>query len=187
MKMHAKLPVTQQTLRCSPRKLRTSLAASLTVLCFPAFADGTKPSVALNFTGKYVTQTCRHTGAVRQSVTLPSIPTAALKKAGDTAGDTAFTINLVCEGGQEPVAVSFVTFRKIDGRLISSGTAQNVQVQLLKADGTPIAVGDDSTTQMFPMSSTGLMSLSFIARYYATAATTPGSVTAGTWYFIEVR
>lgn len=175
MKMHAKLP------------LRAILATGLIVLCAPASADGTNPSVVLNFTGKYVAQTCRHAGSVRQGITLPTIPTAALKKAGDTAGETMFTINLVCEGGQEPLAVTFASYGRVDGRLSSSGTAQNVQVQLLKADGTPIAVGDDPMPPTFPISPTGLMSLSFIARYYATGATTPGSVVAGTWYFVEVR
>lgn len=186
MKMHAKLPVIQQA-RPLPRTLQALLAVGLIMLCASAFADGSKPSVALNFTGKYVTQTCRHSGSPQLEVSLPTIPTGALKKAGDTAGDTMFTINLVCEGGQEPVAVLFLTNRRVDGRLRSVGTAQNVQVQLLKADGTPIVVGDHSTTPMFPMSPTGLMSLSFVGRYYATGPTTPGSVMADTWFFIEVR
>lgn len=184
--MHAKLPVIQQA-RPLPRKLRAFMATGLTMLCASAFADGTRPSVALNFTGKYVAQTCRHAGATRQGVKLPTIPTAALGKAGDTAGATVFTIDLVCEGGQEPLAVSFASYSQIDGRLKSSGTAQNVQVQLLKADGTPIVVGNESTLPIFPMSSTGLMSLPLVARYYATGATTAGTVVAGTWYFIEVR
>lgn len=176
MKMHAKLPTT----------LRTLLTMGLTMLCASAFADGTKPSVAVTFTGKYVTQSCHHTGSTRQQVTLPTIPTNALTKAGDTAGDTAFTISLACEGGQAPIEVAFISFHRTDGRLNSAGSAQNVQLQLLRADGTPIIVGDESNRPTFPMSSTGTMSLPFIARYYATGATTPGQVSALVWYFILI-
>ena len=151
------------------------------------------PSVMLNFTGNYVTSTCRVVGAPDMTVTLPTVSTQSLSASGATAGDTVFTIIVQCESEMANARVYFergTSTDPVSGHLnpqpVSGETsATNVQVRLANADGSPIKVGDRSTMQIVPITSTNPTPINFIASYYATGKTTAGTVNTFVTYVIE--
>lgn len=102
--------------------------------------DGT-----INFTGKVVAQTCSvSSGSKNLTVTLPTVSEASLAAATNTAGLTPFTIELTGCGtsaasGAQNVKAYFEPNATTDydtGNLnIAASSANNVQIQLLNADG----------------------------------------------------
>ena len=127
------------------------------------------------------------------TVTLPTVSKQVLAVAGDTAGRTPFTINLTgCSVGK--VATYFEPGATVDfntGRLNNaSGTAKNVQVQLLGSNNTAIPVlaagagGIQTNSQLVDVSGTGAADLNYYAEYYATGASEAGSVATTVKYTI---
>lgn len=128
------------------------------------------------------------------TVTLPTVSKQVLAVAGDTAGRTPFTINLTgCTAGSK-VATYFEPGATVDfntGRLNNaSGTAKNVQVQLLGSNNTAIPVlaagagGIQTNSQLVDVSGTGAADLNYYAEYYATGASEAGSVATTVKYTI---
>ena len=175
-------------------KIKISTCAILSPLALLASAsaaygaDGT-----INFTGSLTDATCvvkvNNTSA-DGTVALPAISKASLSSAGVVAGATAFTLNLTgCTTGNT-VNAYFEAGSTVDsntGNLINSGTANNVQVQLLTNSGTPIAVGSSSQASSSGVSMTASPSVTsgalyYIAQYYATGASTSGSVNTSVTY-----
>ncbi|MNN44653.1 Fimbrial protein [compost metagenome] len=74
------------------------------------------------------------------------------------------------------------------GRLINTGLATNVQVQLLNSASAPIALnGANATAQGDTLRTTdasGTATLDYTARYYATGTTSAGSVNSSVMYEI---
>ena len=127
------------------------------------------------------------------TVTLPTVSKQVLAVAGDTAGRTPFTINLTgCSVGK--VSTYFEPGATVDfntGRLNNaSGTAKNVQVQLLGSNNTAIPVlaagagGIQTNSQLVDVSGTGAADLNYYAEYYATGASEAGSVATTVKYTI---
>jgi major type 1 subunit fimbrin (pilin) len=124
------------------------------------------------------------------AVTLPSTQTTDLADAGETAGDTPFSIALTGCSPSVPVRAFFSSASSgIDGstgRLINTGLATNVQVQLLNSASAPIALnGANATAQGDTLKTTdasGAATLDYTARYYATGATGAGSVKSSVMY-----
>ena len=131
------------------------------------------------------------------TVTLPTVSKQVLAAAGDTAGRTPFTINLTgCTAGSK-VATYFEPGATVDfntGRLNNaSGTAKNVQVQLLGSDNTAIKVlaGSGSgldfaqtNSQWVDVVAGGSADLNYYAEYYATGTSEAGSVATTVKYTI---
>lgn len=173
-------------------KNRTFLVTASIILSLwavPALAaDGT-----ISFTGSITDATCDvkvNNTSANGSVTLPAVPKSNLPNSGNVAGATMFTLNLSgCTTGNT-VNAYFETGSTVDsvtGNLINSGTAGNVQVQLLTGSGTPIAVGNSgqaTTTSLVTTDSPSVTSgtLNYMAQYYATGAATAGSVTTSVTY-----
>ncbi|MDE1894502.1 MAG: type 1 fimbrial protein [Pseudomonadota bacterium] len=114
------------------------------------------------------------------TVTLPTVSTSAFGSLGSTAGQTPFTINLsACATGTTTAATYFEAGPTVNtaGRLISSGTATGVDLQLLNSDNSVITAGGAAPTSGVGVAtiSSGAATLSYFVRYYQNSATLPGA------------
>lgn len=146
-------------------------------------SDGT-----IAFVGNVVDQTCSvKTGADNLTVILPTVSKAALDTAAKTAALTPFSIQLTgCNSGgstgAQKVKAYFEPNATTDfttGNLTNTGTATNVQVQLLNQDGTtPIKLGQDFSTQNVTATAIDAadVTLRYTAQYYATGVAGAGDV-----------
>lgn len=181
------------------------LAASLVLgaVSPAAFAsDGT-----ITFTGRITGQTCTITGngaAADFTVPLPTVGTGTLNADGNTAGRTPFNIQLsACNPNTGNVAVFFESGANADmatGRLRNAAVnvpaegdnpavnaATNVQVGVLNADLTPVAIGNAYAAQnsQSVALAAGAATLQYYAQYVATGgAATAGPITTTTQYSI---
>lgn len=153
-------------------------------------ADGT---VTIN--GKVTDQTCKVSANSKDiTVTLPTVGVGSLASASTTAGRTPFTINLEeCKAGD--VSAFFETGGSVDaasGRLNNTGTAQNVQVQLLSDSSVviPVLANADQaqvTTKATVANDDGSAALNYYAEYYATGVATAGDVATSVQYTINYQ
>lgn len=153
-------------------------------------ADGT---VTIN--GKVTDQTCKVSAESKNiTVTLPTVGVGSLASAGITAGRTPFTINLKdCKAGQ--VSAFFETGGNVDaasGRLNNTGTAGNVQVQLLSDSSVVIPVLANAaqapvTTKATVAKDADSAALNYYAEYYATGAAKAGDVATSVQYTINYQ
>lgn len=129
----------------------------------------------LVFTGTITDKTCSINGSVSQlekAVSLPQISTAALATAGNTAGETGFSLELTgCTGTS--VQAKFAQGTNVDmtnGNLNNTGTS-NVQVQLLNSQHQKIELNNDSGIGQTELLDTtvGTATMQFYAQYYAKA------------------
>ena len=151
-----------------------------------AAADGT-----VTITGKIVDQTCQLGGTGgNYTVTLPTVNKSTLATAAATNGDTKFTIALTnCPTGNVGVYFDNTNANvNAAGRLNNTGSASNVNVQLLNSAKTVIDLTKDRSGQNLIATNVttagGAANIDFFARYYATAATTAGDVTSTATYYV---
>ena len=110
------------------------------------------------------------------AVVLPTVSTQALRSATSVAGRTGFSINLTCQAGANVyTTMSPSSAGNATGTIARSGTATNVQVQLLDKGFNPVVF---NTATLLGAAPTGTLSVPYYAQYYATGATTAGSVSA---------
>lgn len=175
-----------------------SVLSSLLTVSSVNAAGGT-----INFTGAVNSQTCNAsvngaTGATAAVVTLPTVQAGVLAAAGNTAGQTAFNMNVTgcattAPSGAGTVKAFFEKSANVDanGRLInttpSTGTgtgASNVVLELV--DGTSNAAlkaGDISqNTGSYITIDGGNATLPYSVRYYAIGPATAGAVTSSVTY-----
>lgn len=166
-------------------KTRILAIAAVAALSQAAQAsDGT-----ITFNGALQNATCTITGGGNQTVTLPTLSTASLASAGTTAGDTLFNIAVTgCTAGLTSANAYFEAGGNIDtatGRLKNTGAATNVQIQLLNGNGSVVNLAGSTSAAQSTVAAaltSGAGTQSFIARYYATGATTAGSVASSVTY-----
>lgn len=150
-------------------------------------ADGT-----ITINGQITDTTCTIAvdgGSNDATVTLPTVSSSTLSAAGETAGATPFNISLSnCSGTSLNTASTyFEPGAYVDsetGRLNIDSTATdaatNVQVELLNAERNAIVAGASVANGQkdIPVDiSSGSGILNYFAQYYATGASTAGSVT----------
>jgi major type 1 subunit fimbrin (pilin) len=151
-------------------------------------SDGT-----ILFNGAVTAATCTvavNGGTANGTVTLPTVSSTKLGASGQTAGATAFVINLTaCTTGKTVNAFfeAGTTVDPLTGNLINGGTPlSNVEVQLLTAAAAPIAIG--TTTQAkdtnINTTTTPAANLNYVAQYFATGASVAGPVTSSVTYSI---
>ena len=161
-------------------------------------ADGT-----VNFAGKLEAQTCTidvngTTTPAVATVTLPTVSTGLLAAAGQTTGQTGFIVGLKnCTGPATSAAVFFESGATVDlasGNLkttTGAGTADNVQLQLVDAsNGSVIQAGNvsqNTSTTKVTLDGTGNANLPYAVQYYATGATTAGTVNSSVTYSINYQ
>ncbi|NMV41359.1 fimbrial protein [Ralstonia insidiosa] len=177
---------------------------SAAVIALPVFAsvahasDGT-----INFSGELVAQTCTIdvNGTVTPAaatVTLPTVSTGLLTTAGQTTGQTGFQIGLSnCSGPAKSAAAFFESGATVDplsGNLkttTGTGAANNVQLQLVDAsNGSVIKAGDGLqhlTTTKIALDASGNAKLPYAVQYFATGATTSGTVNSSVTYSIDYQ
>ncbi|MFC5527344.1 fimbrial protein [Rhodanobacter ginsengisoli] len=163
--------------------LSAALIASFGFAAFaPSTARASDGTITINGQVNAATCTVAVTGTSGSTVTLPTVATTVLGAAGNTAGQTAFSIGLTgCSSGVTKAATYFEAGPNVNaaGRLNNSGLASNVNVQLVNSDGTtPIVIGSaapSSGVGSFAVSG-GTATLNYFARYYATGAAGPGDV-----------
>lgn len=155
-------------------------------------ADGT-----ITINGLVTDNTCTiDTGDKNLTINLPTVSSQTLKNAGDVAGRTPFQINLTNCASAGKVATYFEPGATVDfntGRLLNqatSGGATNVNIQLLGSNNAVIPVLATGTntaqtnSQWVNVSAGGDADLNYYAEYYATGASTAGTVTSQVKYTI---
>lgn len=163
--------------------LSAALIASVAAV---ALAPRTASAVdgTINITGNINTSTCQINGAnspAAINVTLPTVSTTSLNAASTVAGRTAFTIALTGCGSLTKATTFFEPGPTVntDGNLKNStGTATNVEVQLLNSNFSAIALNAASGSQNVTQAtlSSGAANLTYYAQYFATAAAGAGTV-----------
>lgn len=159
-------------------------------------ADGT-----ITITGSVSDITCSINGATAgtdasKTIVLPTVSVSALRELGQTAGtsqpsDLRFTLT-GCSSGTKAIA-SFENGPQVDqgnGNLVNSGTANNVQVQLLNGQLAPINITTNSNNQLATEGAAitgGAAELKYFARYYATGAATAGTVNTSVQFSMQYQ
>jgi major type 1 subunit fimbrin (pilin) len=160
-------------------------------------ADGT-----ITFTGTVSDTTCSinsvATGSpADKSITLPTVSAGTLSTTGATAGtssptDLAFTLS-GCTSGATKAIANFENGPQVDqttGNLKNSGTAANVQVQLLNAAMNPINITTNSNNQLATDGvaiTGGAASPKYFARYFATGKAAAGTVNTSVQYTMQYQ
>ena len=173
------------------KSILASLLAVSSLAPLAAFAsDGT-----ITFNGSVTAQTCTINGGVPTfTKILPQVSANTLNAAAARAGTTNFSIALTaCTPAIGGARVFFEAGPGVDavsGRLNNTGSATNVQVELLNATGGSIvagaAAGSQNSGNFTPIIG-GAATLNYAAQYYATAAATAGTVAASVTYSIEYQ
>lgn len=178
------------------RQYITFIMGCTALLCFQNAhaADG-----VVSFEGKITSQTCKINGLDKNAdltVKLPTVSASALAAAGDKAGAKPFELKLTecttASGTAYPYFEPGATIDTVTGRLKNAttgpGLAQNVQVELLNDDQSPIDLGKGPDAQNVkvatlqsnisgtPPVTTGETTIKLYAQYVAT----DGAATAGT-------
>jgi major type 1 subunit fimbrin (pilin) len=178
------------------KALAIAVLVSASGVQFANAADGT-----INFNGELVNQTCTIAvdGVVSPAVatvTLPTISTGLLTAAGQVEGQTGFNIQLTnCVGTATTAAAFFnsgATVDPISGNLKNmTGSARNVQLQLVdQQSGTVIQAGNTNqitNTTRNTIDGTGAANMPYAVQYFATDATTPGTVVSSVTYNVDYQ
>lgn len=169
----------------------TLLAAGLAIACgalAPAAlaAQSGTPDGTITINGLVAANTCTVavTGGSGNTITLPTVFNTNLAAAGNTAGNTPFSISLTgCDKNLTSVYTWWTGANIVagDGNLKNSsaaGSATNVEVRLLNGDSSIInlAGGQGAQNSKAATFSGQAATLNYIAQYYALA----GGATAGT-------
>jgi len=169
--------------------LSATLVAALGVVAFvPAAHAATAIDGTITINGQVVAATCTvavNGGAANGAVTLKPAPTSSLAAAAATYGDMPFTVGVTgCDASLNGKTVTpYWSGSNINanGRLNNTGTATNVNLQLLNSDDSTAitlngAEGSQGTTGVAVNS--GAATMTYYARYYATGAATAGLVSS---------
>jgi len=154
-------------------------------------------SNTITFMGEVTDQTCSiniNGSAAAPVVLLPSVATSVLAKSADTAGTTNFDVGVSgCTANPAGMNVSseFVgnNISSTTGNLANSGTASNVEIQILDTTGKDIDFRNafrgagDLALQANETQKTA----SYSVQYYATGAATVGTVQASMQYAVSYQ
>jgi major type 1 subunit fimbrin (pilin) len=170
--------------------LSTALVAVMAAVAFAPTAQATDGTIS--FTGQINAATCTiNNGTPDFTVQLPTVATTTLAAHGNTAGQTQFKIELSgCTSGTNASAFfeQGANVDPITGNLISTGGASNVQLQLLNSNGTSVInLLNPSTNTTTADVSTGSGTLTYYVQYFATAASSAGSVSGTEQYTIAYQ
>lgn len=206
------------------KTLKTLCLASMFAVSMPVFADNTEHSVEIhgdkeavspsvsapvskiessgktqgmiNFSGLVYASSCYiETNSVKRNVELPRVESNLLKKEGQVAGQTKFTLQLTnCpvvadkEGDRKTgVKIYFLNdhhaINQNTGNLVDNSSAankaKNVEVQLLNASGNKIDLRKSANEQEVEIKQLAASSdpvFDFTAQYYANGTVEPGVV-----------
>jgi len=167
---------------------KLNLTVCALALSVASFAGHAASGGTVTFNGELIADTCEvDTASEDRQVTLPTLSVQKLATAGQVDGSTTFDINVInCDPSITNVGVHYeaigTNFNPATGSLLNTApvnSAGNVEVALFEIDGTSISVGQSGAT--IPVAAGGA-TVKGIGAYRATAATTPGLVTAQVVY-----
>lgn len=127
------------------------------------------------------------------TATLPTVFTSQLSSQGTVGGKTPVPLNFTDCPASAQISISFTgTAATIAGTpstnvLASSGTAQNVGVQLLDSGNQPVDITGSVIATLGTASASGGLSTTYYAQYYATGSTGPGTVNAVATYTLTYQ
>ncbi|WP_058910316.1 fimbrial protein [Entomohabitans teleogrylli] len=127
-------------------------------------------------------------------VLLPTVSSSTLSTPADTAGQTTFDIGVSgCTGSPAGVNISTVfvgnNVSAGTGNLVSTGTASEVEIQILDTADTEIDFRDTFTGAGDLTLAAGETdaTATYTAQYYATGASTAGTVQASLQYAVSYQ
>ncbi|MDG0854514.1 fimbrial protein [Roseateles puraquae] len=159
---------------------KISALAVLAISASGAYAvDGT-----VTVSGNVSSATCTVTASAT-TVTLPTVSKTSLATAGSTAGTTPWSVSVSsCSAATMNTFFEAGTTVNSNGRLINSGTAGNVDGQIVTSTFGVVNIGaangSQGTTAVSVSSNAATQQ--FYVRYYATGAATAGTFTSSFTY-----
>ena len=151
----------------------------------------------ITFQGEVTDETCSvaiNGNGATPVVLLPTVSNKELAKSGDTAGEITFDIGLSgCTGNpstETNISTVFVGNQvTTSGNLGNTGSAGNVEIQLLDTADTVINLTDGYTGvgDLKLAAGASEASASYTAQYYATDAATAGTVEATLQYAVSYQ
>ncbi|MEQ4530796.1 MAG: fimbrial protein [Mixta sp.] len=150
----------------------------------------------ISFQGEVTDETCSvavNGNGSTPVILLPTVSKSALIASGDTAGQVTFDIGLTgCTGGATETTMSTVFVGNqvtSNGNLGNTGTAKNVEVQILDTAGKAINLtnGFTGSGDLKLAAAAKSTSATYTAQYYATAAATAGTVNATLQYAVSYQ
>ncbi|MFJ4153395.1 fimbrial protein [Pseudomonas sp. NPDC089752] len=165
------------------------LASSCTLLFWAQAAQADFGEITFN--GHVDAPTCVvNGGSGSLPVSLPNVNASLLSRAGQTAGQTPFQLNLsACSPGITRVSTYFNEGPiSPEGRLIvDDGGSRNVQLELLNDQQSPmnLAAAQGQQNSQVVQIVNGNATLRYTVRYYSTGGTTPGDVISRVQYALD--
>ncbi|MCC7634887.1 fimbrial protein [Stenotrophomonas rhizophila] len=160
-------------------KLSTIATALTAALAAAAVAPAMAADGKVTINGEITATTCDinagGTGSPNQTVTLPTVSTTALNAAGKTAGEKEFHFDLsgsTCAGTakmhfESATSPVDLATSNLDNQA-TNNPAKYVQVSILNADGSKVALADSSNSQSVTIDpTTNTARMSYFARYEA--------------------
>ena len=173
---------------------KTLLSLVITGALFSASAVAASDNT-INFQGEVADETCSisvNGNAASPVVLMPTVSKADLAASGDVAGQTAFTVGLTgCTGNSaKKISTVFVGNNvTANVNLANTGTAQNVEVQLVDSKDAVINLtggytGDGDLTLAADETES---SATYNAQYYANGVAAAGTVAASLQYAVTYQ
>ncbi|MBK0122585.1 type 1 fimbrial protein [Pantoea sp. S61] len=175
---------------------KTLLSLVITCVLFSASA-GAASDNTINFQGEVSDETCSisvNGNAASPVVLMPTVSKSDLSASGNVAGQTAFTVGLTgCtanSASSTKISTVFVGNNvTANGNLANTGTAQNVEVQLVDSKDAVINLtggytGDGDLTLAADETES---SATYNAQYYANGVAAAGTVAASLQYAVTYQ
>ena len=145
--------------------------------------------VVMNGSFKITKSTCVINNGAAINVTLPTVPSSTFTAAGQTVGDTAFTVNVSrCSSEDSNKTLLALLTDNNDASasnqsgLLKNIYSPNVSVQITDSVGSALSIAPkniNSSNSFFSfgtIGSSGTVSKAFKARYYSNVATVPATL-----------
>ncbi|KHJ67546.1 fimbrial protein [Pantoea rodasii] len=178
------------------QKNKSLLALVVSSALFSASAFAASDNT-INFQGEVADETCSisvNGNAASPVVLMPTVSKADLAASGDTAGQTAFTVGLTgCTGdasASTKISTVFVGNNvTANGNLANTGTATNVEVQLVDSKDAVINLtgGYTGSGDLTLAAGETEASATYNAQYYANGVATAGTVEASLQYAVTYQ
>ncbi|QFI19944.1 type 1 fimbrial protein (plasmid) [Klebsiella aerogenes] len=176
------------------KKITLSLVLALAV---PGIHSAMANTGTITFNGEVTSNTCNVSvdgGTASETVLLPSVSASTLDGAGKFTGRTQFNMGLSgCTGTLQTASAYFEAGAGVnsDGRLINTGSAKNVDLQLRDGSNADAVIKAGSSSQVngtkYVTLESGAANLPYSAEYYATDAAEAGTVVSSVVYSIQYK
>lgn len=173
--------------------MKTRIICASAAIIYSSYTLAELPST-VTFQGEIYPHTCNvnvNGNSTAPIVLLPTVNIDKLSTAQAVAGQTKFTINVTdCNSDYSVIKTVFAGNNiTINGNLGSTGTAENVSIQLLNSDGINILqfINGESveSSPFIKENNSSSASQELFAQYYAESTVTAGTVIASAQFAIS--